>query len=100
MPRDLEGFDASIAEERRHAVIRVVRWIASMTRFYDDFFGRPIRKAGYTPVRFWFQGTSVELSNEEVAYIVQTPTLPLEDVVKNTKLKEYVIHELKRHTTI
>jgi len=80
LPETAEYFEKRIEQEKLH--LAALDWIfaVNMTRFYFDFFGKPIDQAGYSPLSVYAAG-SHSFSKADLESIHQYPSLSIEALV-------------------
>lgn len=85
LPKTAEEFESRIKIAKKRLALRMVAWSINAVRFYWDFFGSPIQEASYSPLRMTVGGPSnfeYQLSNIDLEKIIEFPTLPQEQVLK------------------
>jgi hypothetical protein len=51
LPKREEDFQKLITQARQSLNLKLLHWTVQSVRFYNDFFGIPMQKLGYTPAR-------------------------------------------------
>ena len=85
LPKTPEEFERRIQEASDQLTAIMLSWSINSTRFYWDFFGRPIQESGHSPTSIAVKGPFdfyLSLSRYDLETIVSYPTLPPEEVVK------------------
>lgn len=85
LPKTAEEFERRIQEASGELTSIVLAWSMNATRFYWDFFGKPIQEAGHSSISIAIKGPfdfHLSLSKSDLEAIVSYPTLPHEEIVK------------------
>ncbi len=84
MPTTDRGFDERESNLRNRIASVMFKFYAGMMRFYEDFFGQPLRKEGFSPIKVECLGpvsADLDIPLEVFSEITKHPQVPLKDIL-------------------